>query len=397
MTYLNINLNLEELTEAVLKSDMNTMMKSLTVTVFNAFMEAERDRHIQAASHERSEERTDYRNGYYERDYLLSVGRISLKVPRTRSGEFKTSLFDRYKRSEKAFVLSLMEMVIQGVSTRRITKIVEQLCGTSVSKSFVSDVLKQLDPEIEAFRERPLTHTRFRYVYVDAMYIKVREDGRVVSKAVYIAQGINDFNKREIIGFMVSEEESEAAWSHFFQSLCRRGLTTPRLIISDAHAGLKKAIKQVMVGASWQRCTFHFMRNLMDVMPKKGTSAERDALKRIFNAGTLAHAELARQEFEAMVNGQAKYDAVLKRLDDGFADATQFFNEPAAYHVNLKTTNSVERLNKELRRRDQVIGIYPNVASATRLMGAVLMDLHESLDPGARSFLRTPNKKKEGQ
>lgn len=169
MTYLNINLKFEELTEAVLKSDMNTLMKSLAITVFNAYMEEERHQFIQAAPHERSDQRQDYRNGYYERQWTLSIGTLKLQVPRTRSGEFKTELFERYQRNEQAFLLSMMEMVINGVSTRKVTKIVHELCGETVSKSFVSDVMKRLDPEIEAFKNRTLTHSHFRYLYLDAL------------------------------------------------------------------------------------------------------------------------------------------------------------------------------------------------------------------------------------
>ena len=242
MTYLNINLKLEELTEAVLNSDMNTLMKSLAITVFNAYMEEERHQFIQAAPHERSDQRQDYRNGYYERQWTLSIGTLKLQVPRTRSGEFKTELFERYQRNEQAFLLSMMEMVVNGVSTRKVTKIVQELCGETVSKSFVSDVMKRLDPEIEAFKNRTLTHSHFRYLYLDALYIKVREEGRVVSKAVYLAQGVNEANKREIIGFWVSEEESKEAWLTFLQSLRARGLSQPTLIISDAHSGLRAAL-----------------------------------------------------------------------------------------------------------------------------------------------------------
>ena len=226
MTYLNINLKLEELTEAVLNSDMNTLMKSLAITVFNAYMEE-------------------------ERQWTLSIGTLKLQVPRTRSGEFKTELFERYQRNEQAFLLSMMEMVVNGVSTRKVTKIVQELCGETVSKSFVSDVMKRLDPEIEAFKNRTLTHSHFRYLYLDALYIKVREEGRVVSKAVYLAQGVNEANKREIIGFWVSEEESKEAWLTFLQSLRARGLSQPTLIISDAHSGLRAAIQHCFVGVPW--------------------------------------------------------------------------------------------------------------------------------------------------
>ncbi|MFP3359149.1 transposase, partial [Planococcus sp. SIMBA_143] len=173
---------------------LNAATKGLAVAIFNAYTEAERDAHVQAKTRERSEERQDMRNGYYERDYTLPVGRLRLRVPRTRSGAFSTGLFEKYQRMDQSLVLSLVDSVVSGVSTRKVTKIVEALCGKSVSKSFISDIMKRLDPEIEAFRTRPLNLKQYRYLYVDAMYIKVRENHRVVSKAVYIAQGINEGN-----------------------------------------------------------------------------------------------------------------------------------------------------------------------------------------------------------
>lgn len=388
MAQLNITLNLDELTEAVLNSDMTSMMKSLTVTVFNAYMEVERDRFIKAANYERTDHRMDQRNGYYERDFMLSAGKVKLRVPRTRSGEFRTEVFERYQRQDKAFVLSMAEMVVNGVSTRKVTKIVEKLCGEQVSKSFVSDVMKELDPEIEEFKQRSLSHSTFRYIYVDAMYIKVREDNRVISKAAYIAQGVNEENKREILGFMVAEEESAVAWSRFFMGLRARGLQTPKVIISDAHAGLKVAIREVFVGSIWQRCTFHFLRNIVDQMPKKNSKTERKLVGEILRAPTQQHARELKAAFEEMVQDNPKFEKALEVLDNGFEDAIQYQLEPQAYHVSLRTTNSIERLNREIRRRDRVIGIYPNVASAERLIGSLLLDHHEEWVKASRKFLR---------
>lgn len=388
MAYLNINLNLDELTEAIMQSDMNALMKSLAVTVFNAYMEVERDHHIKAANYERTPDRLDQRNGYYQRDYMLNVGKVPLRVPRTRSGEFKTSIFERYQRMDKAFVLSMVEMVVNGVSTRKVTKIVEQLCGETVSKSFVSDVMTELDPQIKAFKERSLAHSTFRYLYVDAMYIKVREADRVVSKAVYIAQGINAQNKREIVGFMVAEEESKAAWSRFFMAMRARGLQTPKMIISDAHAGLKAAIREVFVGTIWQRCTFHFITNIVNQMPRKNSRSERRILGQILQAPTQQHARELKAQLEEDLKDNPKYTKALETLDSGFEDAIQYMLEPELYHISLRTTNSVERLNREIRRRDKVIGIYPTIASAERLIGSVLIDIHEKWAQSKRTFLR---------
>lgn len=387
MTQLNININMEELTEAVLNSNINSMMKSMAVLVFNAYMEAERDEHIRASQYERSVNRTDHRNGYYERDFTLSIGRLTLKVPRTRNGDFSTKLFKRYKRMDQAFVLSMVEAVVNGVSTKKVSKIVEQLCGETVSKSFVSSAMKHLDPGIKEFRERSLTGHTYRYVYFDAMYIKAREDNRVISKAVYIAQGVNDLNKREILGFKVSDQESKETWRSFLQDLRDRGLTQPKLAISDAHQGLKAAIQEVFVGAAWQRCTVHFLRNIIDVMPKKDSEEQRQALRKIFRANTLQQAHESRQAFEELTGEENRFKKALETLDSGFTDAMQYLQEPEVYHISLRTTNSLERVNREIRRREQVVSIFPNVDSAERLIGAVLMDLNEEWEKNRWTFL----------
>src|SRR5699024_8630520 len=320
MTQLNFNINMDELTEAVLKSDLNHTMKSLAVLIFNAYMEAERDGYINAGKYERNNNRIDYRNGYYTRDYTLSIGKIELQVPRTRSGEFSTALFEKYTRMDQAFVLSMAEAVVNGVSTRKVSNIVEQLCGETVSKSFVSNTMERLDPKIDAFKGRSLTMSQYRYVYVDAMYIKVRENHRVVSKAVYIAQGVNELNKREIIGFKVSDEESKEGWASFFQYLRERGLTTPKLLVSDAHSGLKAAIKEVFVGTSWQRCTVHLLRNIIETMPRKNSTKQRTLVKKIFRSRSLQEAKELREEFEACVKDDPRYETALETLDNGFMD-----------------------------------------------------------------------------
>lgn len=387
MTQLNFNINLEELTEAVLESNLSNVMKSLAVLVFNAYMEAERDAHIQAKQYERSGKRRDYRNGYYERDYTLSIGKIRLRVPRTRSGEFSTTLFEQYQRMDQAFVLSMVEAVVQGVSTQKVTNIVEMLCGEAVSKSFVSSVMKNLDPEIEAFRQRSLTQHTYRYVYVDALYIKAREDHRILSKAVYIAQGVNEENKREILGFTVAGEESKESWVSFLQDLRARGLKQPRLVISDAHLGLRAAIQEVFVGSAWQRCTFHFIWNIINAMPKKGSAEARQTVRKIFRSDTLQEAREHRESFEQLVREDRRYDKALEILDGGFLDALQYLQEPEAYHISLRTTGSLERLNREVRRRERVVSIFPNTASAVRLIGAVLLDLHEQWQSHRWTFL----------
>ena len=388
MTQLNFNLDMEKLTEQILESDLSAAAKGITVAVFNAYMEAERDEFVQAKNRERSEASHDMRNGYYERDYQLPIGSITLKVPRTRSGEFSTELFERYQRMDQSLVLSMMEAVISGVSTRKVTKIVNALCGETVSSSFVSNVMARLDPEVKAFRTRTLTKKQYDYLHVDAMYIKARENHRVVSKAVYVAQGVTSEDYREIVGFMVSGNESYDSWRMFFQDLRYRGLTDPRLVISDAHEGLKKAVREEFKGTTWQRCTVHFIKNIIDTMPKRCDKETKDKLKRIFKAESMMLAEQYKNDFYEHVENDPKYATALDRLDAGFTDATQFLNESRKYHISIRTTNSLERVNKEIRRREKVINIFPNEASAVRLLGSVLMDIHENLQKPSNKLFR---------
>lgn len=387
MTQLQFTLDFEKIKDAVIKSDLNDVMKSVIVVLFNQYMEMERDKHMNNTSYERSEDRQDYRNGYYERDLTLNIGSVTLKVPRTRSGEFSTEIFEKYKRSDKSFLLAMLEMVVNGVSTRRVTKVVEQLCGKKVSKSMVSELTKKLDPIVKEWSERSLNHQYYNYIYVDAMYIKVREYHRVVSKAVYIALGVNSQDKREIIGFKIVDTESKKGWGDFFESLKARGLQPPKLVISDAHEGLKSAIREKFLNASWQRCTVHFLRNIIQVMPKKNSKEARTHLKEIFRAPTVDISRLLKKEFIEKYESDSKYLKAIEKLDAGYEDAIQFYAEDTETHVHIRTTNVLERLNSEVRRRENVIRIFPNVDSAFRLIGAVLMDCEAAMDPGNKKYI----------
>ena len=389
MTQLNLTLNIEDLKDQVAGSNLDAVVKSALVLVLNEYMENERDEHLNAKAYERTERRSDYRNGYYEREYIISIGKIQLTVPRTRSGGFVTSVFERYQRADQSLVLSMMEMVVNGVSTRKVTKIVEQLCGQSVSKSLVSTITKKLDPIVNEWANRPLNLMYYKYIYVDAMYIKVREDQRVVSKAVYIAVGVNDKNKREVIGLDVNHGESKEGWTQFFDKLKARGLQSPKMVISDAHKGLRAAIKDSFVAASWQRCTFHFKNNIITKMPKKNSEEARSALKRIFDTPSPQKARELKDEFVVTYEGQKGYTKAVEILDEGFEDAIQYMSEHHKHHVQLRTSNNIERINSEIRRREKVIRIFPNTQSAFRLIGAVLMDYEEKIDLGNKTFLTT--------
>ncbi|WYP27577.1 IS256 family transposase [Alkalihalobacillus sp. FSL W8-0930] len=379
MTQFQFNLNMDTLKESVMNSSIEPVMKSMIVLILNEYMEKERDDYLQVDHYERSDLRKDHRNGYYEREMMYQIGRVKLRVPRTRSGEFSPSIFEKYLRCDQSFIMSMLEMFVNGVSTRRVNHIVQELCGETVSKSFVSSLTKKLDPLVREWAERPLNTEYYPYVFVDAMYIKVREHHKVVSKAVYIATAINENHSREILGLNVSHEESFEAWKAFFDQLKGRGLQSPKLVISDAHAGLRKAIQKEFIGTAWQRCTVHFKKNIIQSLPKNNMDEVKLDLKRIFQAINPKDARLFKDQFISKYADHPKLEKAIVKLEEGFDDSIQYMNEPHPYHVFLRTTNSIERLNQEIRRRERVIRIFPNTQSAFRLIGAVLMDEADSM------------------
>jgi len=387
MTQVNFTLNFDELKENLIQSDLNDLVKSAMVLILNEYMEKERDNYMENQAYERSSDRHDYRNGYYNRNYVLNVGRVELRVPRTRSGDFSTEVFEKYQRCDQAFLLSMTEMFVNGVSTRKVSNIVEQLCGESVSKSMVSSLTKKLDPVVNEWASRPLNVYDYRYLYVDAMYIKVRENDKVVSKAVYIGLAVRADGKRDIVGLQVDHAESEKNWSNFFDGLISRGFKSPRLIISDAHEGLKSAIQRKFIGTTWQRCSVHFRRNISDKLPKKDSKEARDLLRNIFEAPSLKVSRMLKEEFMDRYEDEKRYQKALEILDNGYEDAIQFFSEPPEARVHIRSTNVLERLNSEVRKRENVIGIFPNNQSAFRLVGAVLMDYQEIMDPGKKKYI----------
>lgn len=388
MTQLQFNLDMEVLKDSVMNSNIETVVKSAIVLVLNEFMEKERDNYLHAYPYERSDERRDYRNGYYERELTISIGKIKLKIPRTRNGEFSPSVFEKYARCDQSLVLSMLEMVINGVSTRKVTHIVEQLCGENVSKSFVSSLTQKLDPIVNDWAKRPLNTVYYPFVFVDAMYIKVREHHRVVSKAVYIATALTEKNKREILGLSVDHAENYECWSSFLKQLKSRGLQSPKLVISDAHQGLQKAIQREFVGTTWQRCNVHFKRNIVEKLPKKDSAEIRMMIKRVFEAVTIEDIRNFKDELMSKFGDNSKYIKALEVLDEGFEDTIQYMNHPEAIRTNIRSTNSLERLNQEVRRREKVIRIFPNTQSAFRLIGAVLMHYQETVYSKKKLFTK---------
>ena len=388
MTQINITINLEDLKGKIENSSLESPVKASLALILNSLMEKERDEYINALSHERTEERRGYRNGFYERELITGVGSLKLKVPRTRDGEFSTTVFEKYKRCDQALILSMIEMVVNGVSTRKVTKIVEELCGTSVSKSLVSSLLKSLDPVINDWRNRPLNVHYYPYVYVDAMYIKVRENKNVVSKSVHIAVGVNEGGHREIIGLKINHTESTESWSSFFDYLKSRGLQSPKLVISDAHGGLVASIKESFLGTSWQRCSFHFLKNITDTLPKKGTVEARQELKDLFQNSNQNVVRELKKAFTDQYEDTKGFSKAIETLDDGFEDAIQFHSHPVQYHKHIRTTNMLERVNQEVRRREKVIRIFTNDQSAIRIIGSVLMDIEEEWNKNNVPYLK---------
>src|SRR5690625_1980207 len=387
MTHLHFTLKTEEIQNLIDQSVKDDLSKTILTTVFQQLMEEQRTQYIKANEYERSDERVSQRNGYYKRGWTTRIGTLDLEVPRTRDGKFSPNVFERYQRNEKALLASMLEMYVSGVSTRKVSQVVEELCGKKVSKSFISDLTKTLDPIVKEWKNRPLSETTFPFVMVDVLYLKVREEHRVLSKSCHIALGITEEGKRVIIGLMIQNGESDETWSTFFDYLKERGLHGTELVISDAHAGLISAIRKSFAGASWQRCQVHFMRNVLSSVPKKESKPFREAMKTIFRFYDIELARTAKNNLLEAYADHPKYQKACEKLDNGFEDAFQYTISGKG-HNRLKSTNLIERLNQEVRRREKVIRIFPNEASAERLIGAVLLDIHEEWISSSRKNIQ---------
>jgi len=348
-------------------------LATLVEAVLNQVLDAQANEQVGAQRYERSEDRVAYRNGYRPRQLYTRIGPITLRVPQMRDGQFSTEIFSRYQRSEQALVLSLMEMVVNGVSTRKVTKITEELCGASFSKSTVSQLCLALDGRVAAFNERELG--AFPFVIVDAMYFKAREGDSVQSKAAMVVSGVNEQGNREILGLRIGDSESEAFWLETFRWLKQRGLKQVSYVVSDDHSGLVQAARRCFQGAIWQRCQVHFMRNVLSHTSARHKKEIGEGLKRIFNSD---NAKDARQRFDELAEQmEKKAPKAVDCLERGLEDSLAVMALPSKYWKRLKSTNMQERLIQEIRRRERVVRIFPNEASALRLMGALLAEIHE--------------------
>jgi putative transposase len=356
----------------------------LLEAVLNQVLEAQVTEQLRAEPYERTSERQGYRNGYKPRRLTTRVGRLTLRVPQVREGVFSTELFARYQRSEQALILTLMEMVVNGVSTRKVARITEELCGTAFAKSTVSDLCKGLDPFVAAWNERDLGERRYPFVLVDALVLKVREAGRVRAVSALVAVGVNEAGYREILGLQLGGSESERSWVGLFTWLKGRGLTGVDLVVSDHHGGLVKAIRLQFQGATWQRCQTHLSANVADATPKALQEEVQGRLRALFDAPDAETARLLLTKFAADFEHRAP--AAVATLEAGFDDVTAVLSLPAHYRTRLRTTNSVERLNEEIRRRERVIRIFPNREAVVRLVGALLLEQDEAWTTGHRYF-----------
>ena len=359
-------------------------LQGLVETVLNQVLEAQVTEQIGPRPYERSEGRQAYRNGSRTRTLTTRVGPLVLHVPQVRDGSFSTTLFARYQRSEQALVLALMEMVLNGVSTRKVATITEELCGTRFSRSTVSQLCTALDARVQAWNERSLDAQAYPLVMVDALVVKVRRDNAVRATSALIVSGVNAQGRREILGLSLGDSESEGTWTDMFAWLKRRGLHGVEVLVSDDHAGLVKAAQRAFQGVIWQRCQVHFQRNVLGRTPRHLRAQMAAGLRRIFQAEDLATAHTAFAGLATALAGKA--DRALTILEEGLEDALAVLVLPEPYRVRLRTTNGMERLNEEIRCRERVIRIFPHEASALRLIGALLAEQHEVWSTGKRYF-----------
>ncbi len=339
-----------------------------------ALMEIEVSQQLGAERYERTGERVGQRNGYREREWDTRVGTIGLRVPRVREGGYVPGWLEPRKRAEQALVAVVREAYVQGVSTRKVDDLVKALGLDGISKSQVSRLCQSLDEEVARFRNRPLEGV-FPYVWLDATFVKARDGGRVVSQAVVIAIGVNGDGQREVLGLDVGPSEDGAFWLAFLRSLVARGLSGVQLVSSDAHQGLKGAIAAVIHGATWQRCRVHFVRNLLGLVPKSAAEMVAATVRTVF---AQPDAPSAREQWRAVADRlRARFPKAADLMDEAEADVLAYLAFPKGHWRQIWSNNPLERLNKEVKRRTDVVGIFPNPAAVVRLVGAVLSEQHD--------------------
>jgi putative transposase len=375
----------KELKELV--AEDKDLLKAVVLEVVQDVLEAEMEESLQAEKGERTSSRLGYRSGYYSRSLITRVGKLELRVPQDRQGRFRTEVFERYQRSEKALVSALMEMYLQGVSTRKVKAITEELCGHEFSASTISRIVQQLDKELEKFAQRRLEEP-YPYVILDARYEKVREDGAVRSQAVLIAIGINWEGRRCVLGVELANRESASSWKDLLLALKRRGLNGVEFVVSDDHAGLRKAIAEVLNEAVWQRCYVHFLRNALDYLPRKADDDCLMELRWIYDRRNLEEAQ--RDVAVWLAKWSARYPKLCSWVEENIPETLSFYRLPRQHHKHLKSSNMLERLMEEFKRRTLIVRIFPNAASCLRMIRALAIEMHENWIEATRYLSMEP-------
>jgi putative transposase len=333
------------------------------------------DEAVGAEKGERTSNRQGYRSGHYGRTLVTRVGKLELRIPQDRQGRFRTEIFERYQRSEKALVGALTEMYVQGVSTRKVKAVTEELCGHEFSASTISRMNQTLDKELEKFAGRRLEDA-YPYLILDARYEKIREHGVIRSQAVLVAIGIDWEGRRCVLAVDLANRESSSSWKEFITALKQRGLNGVELVVSDDHPGLRAAIREVLPEAAWQRCYVHFLRNALDHLPRKADDECMTELRWIYDRRTI---EEARQDLTAWLKKWGKrYQKLCDWVEANIEETLTFYRLPRQHHKNLKSTNMLERLMEEIKRRTLVVRIFPNAAACLRLVRALAVEMHEN-------------------
>ena len=377
---------LSELLETIRAGGSIDVMREAMALVLQELIELEASQAIGAARYERNDERTTHRNGSRNRLLSTKAGDVALRIPKLRSGSFFPSLLEPRRRIDRALWAVVMEAYVHGVSTRKVDDLVTALgIDTGISKSEVSRICGELDAVVAEFRDRPLGHTSFPYVFLDATYVKAHHGSRVVSKAIVVATGVTERGDREVLGLAVGDSEEGAFWTAFLRSLRARGMTGVRLVISDAHEGLKGAIGGVLLGAAWQRCRVHFLRNVLARIPRGSADMVLAAIRTIF---AQPDAVTVREQLDEIAERlEPRFPAVAAMLVSAKEDVLAFAAFPVAHWRKVWSTNPLERVNKEIKRRTDVVGIFPNEAAVTRLAGAVLLEVHDEWAIAERRYL----------
>lgn len=394
MAQINVTLDQDEILRLLADSSGDAFRRVLAAAL-NAVMRAESDEQLGAGRYERSESRTDSRNGTRERRLTTRVGTIVLEVPRHRSAPFETMVFESYRRSEAALVTTMAEMVVGGVSTAKVGKVMREICGREFSKQSVSAACATLDSAVEDFRGRPLEPGAYPFAMLDATYLKVRGGHRVRARALLVAIGLDRSGRKEVLGLALADAETREGWSAFMRSLRDRGLRGMAVVTSDAHEGLVAALHDVWPDAAWQRCQAHFSRNVSDAAPKRLRAGLRSEMTEMFNCRTLAEAAARRDRILADYAEEAPQ--ACECLGAGFDDAMTVMRLPEQMRRCTRTSNYLERLNKEIKRRSNVVGVFPNGGSVIRLVGALLMEENDRWAAMSKAYYSTGVAELEGR